>query len=253
MIALTAMSRPRLLRAYCIEAKYETLRMLRSPAFMFPTLLLPVGLYLLIGIAIFGNVADRTATVGIFTAFATFATIGPGMFGFGISLAQERQQGILTLKRALPMPPAAYLVAKMFMAVVFSAIVITVLTTIAVATGRLPDVHSAHILRLAAVCTLGALPFCALGLLIGSLASGPSAPAFVNAIYFPMIYLSGLFFPLPASLSRIAPMWPAYHLNRLALNAVGVTATRSLLHGLVLGLFFLACTAVALRRLARVG
>jgi ABC-2 type transport system permease protein len=253
MTTTTAMPLSRLVRSYCTEAKYETLRMLRAPAFVFPTLLLPVGLYLLLGVAIFGNVADPQTAAVIFTAFATFATIGPGMFSFGISLAQERQQGILTLKRALPMPPAAYLLSKMFMAVVFSAVVMTVLTTIAIVSGHLPHVHGGQILRLAVVCTFGTLPFCALGLLIGTVASGASAPAFVNAIYFPMIYLSGLFFPLPAFLSRVAPMWPAYHLNQLALNAVGVTAARPLLHGLVLGLFMLACTFVALRRLSRVG
>ncbi len=33
-----------------------------------------------------------------------FSVIGPGMFGLGIGLAIERQSGILTLKRAMPMP-----------------------------------------------------------------------------------------------------------------------------------------------------
>ena len=36
----------------------------------------------------------------------------PGLFGFGVSLAFEREQGLLTFKQALPMPPGAYLLAR---------------------------------------------------------------------------------------------------------------------------------------------
>ena len=43
----SAMPASRILRAYAMEAKYETLRMLRAPAFAGPFLLLPVVLYLL--------------------------------------------------------------------------------------------------------------------------------------------------------------------------------------------------------------
>jgi ABC-2 type transport system permease protein len=253
MNTISRMSGTRLLRAYCMEAKYETIRMLRAPAFVFPTLILPVGLFLLLGVAIFRNVSDSRIVVGMFTGFATFAMVGPGMFSFGIALAQERQQGILTLKRALPMPTAAYLIAKMLMAVVFSMVVMATLTAVALWADRLPGVPLSQVAHLVVVCVLGTLPFCALGLLIGSLVSGASAPAFVNLIYFPMIYLSGLFFPLPAFLTRIAPIWPAYHLNRLAMDASGIVESRPLLHVTVLTLLMLLCSAVAIRRLARVG
>jgi ABC-2 type transport system permease protein len=253
MSTVSRMSRPRLLRAYCMEAKYETIRMLRAPAFVFPTIILPVGLFLLLGVAIFRNVSDSRIVVGMFTGFATFAMVGPGMFSFGIALAQERQQGIVTLKRALPMPTAAYLLAKMLMAIVFSTAVMTILTAVALWAGRLPGLALPQIAYLGIVCVVGTLPFCALGLLIGSLVSGTSAPAFVNLIYFPMIYLSGLFFPLPAFLTRIAPIWPAYHLNRLAMGTAGIVESRPLVHVSVLALLMFLCSAVAIRRLSRVG
>ncbi len=243
----------RIARAYWTEARFEMIRMLRAPAFLFPTLVLPVGLFLLLGVAIFRNIPDPKIAIGMFTGFATFAMIGPGMFSFGIALAQERHQGILTLKRALPMPPAAYLLAKMLMALTFSAVVMTALIAVAIAADRLPGVPPSQIARLAVVGILGTLPFCALGLLIGTLASGTSAPAFVNLIYFPMIYLSGLFFPLPGFLMRIAPVWPAYHLNRLAMDVVGIVDGRPVVHVLVLTSVMLGCTAFAVRRLSRVG
>ena len=42
---------------------------------------------------------------------------------------------------------------------------------------------------------LGIIPFCAMGLMVGSLASGSAAPGYANLIYLPGCYLSGMFFP----------------------------------------------------------
>ena len=68
------------------------------------------------------------------------------------------------------------------------------------------------------------LPFCAIGLFIGTTVNGQAAPAVINLIYLPMSFLSGLWMPLsmlPAAVHDIAPLWPAYHLGQLALAAVG--------------------------------
>ena len=46
------------------------------------------------------------------------------------------------------------------------------------------------------VNVLGVLPFCAMGLFVGSLVSGQAAPAIVNLIYLPMAFLSGLWVPM---------------------------------------------------------
>ena len=44
----------RVWRAYAVEAKYESLRMLRAPAFAGPFLLLPAALFLLFAALLFG-------------------------------------------------------------------------------------------------------------------------------------------------------------------------------------------------------
>ena len=70
---------------------------------------------------------------------------------------------------------------------------------------------------------MGTLPFCAIGLFIGSRVSGRSAPAWVNLAYLPMTYLSGLFFPMPES--SAPSCWLAgLPLNQLALQVAGVSA-----------------------------
>ena len=83
----------RLFRAYLTEAKYETVRMLRTPAFAIPFPGMPVLLYLLFGVVIFGGAIrnDPRAGLFIFTGFSVFGVMGPGIFGFGYVVATERE------------------------------------------------------------------------------------------------------------------------------------------------------------------
>ena len=254
LAAPAAMGLRRLRRAYAIEAKYETLRMLRSPAFAGPFLLLPAGLYLLFGSLLFGPAIakDPNAAFFLFMGFSIMGVMGPGMFGFGISVATERENGLLRLKRALPAPPAASLLAKMLMSMLFVAIIMASMA----AAAPLGHVHlsAVRLLALSLVDIFGALPFCALGFFIGSLASVKSAPAFVNLFYLPMIYLSGILFPLPKSAEWISRLSPAYHLDQAALAAIGAPSQGvPAIHVAVLAAITISFTALAVRRLARHG
>ena len=212
----------RTLRAYLTEAKYESLRMLRTPSFAAIFLSLPVLLYLFFAVVLFGSAlrTDKNAAIAVFTGFSVFGVIGPAMFGFGVTIAIEREQGLLQLKRALPMPSASYLVAKMSMAVLFAAIIMVSMEIAAVFIAHVPLTPAAAV-SIGLINTFGALPFCAIGLFIGSLVKGSAAPGFTHLIYLPMVYLSGLFFPLPHSLQVVAPIWPAYHLDCLIFAAAG--------------------------------
>ena len=244
----------RLLRAYWTEARYEVLRTLRTPAFLIPTIALPVMLYVFFGIVLQGGKANAQVALQVLSGFTMFSVIGPGVFGLGIGFAMERQHGIVTLKRAQPMPFAANLIAKLFSSMSIALIVITLLLTIATTFGHV-ELTAAQAARTMLVGVLGVVPFCALGLLIGSMVSGTGAPAIVNLIFFPMIYLSGLFpFPLPKALQTAAMIWPAFHLNQLSLAALGLpTQLNPWISAEVLIGFAGLCTYLAARRLMRVG
>ena len=56
----------------------------------------------------------------LFSGFSVFAVMGPALFGVGCVLAIEREAGVLKLKRALPAPGGAHLIAKATMAMVFA-------------------------------------------------------------------------------------------------------------------------------------
>ena len=101
-----AMPRGRVIGAYLQEMRSEIVRYVRNPGFVLPTMLFPTVFYLMFGVFMASkNSAD--ASRYLLAAYGTFGVMAPGLFGFGVSLAMERETGLLTLKRALPMPPFA--------------------------------------------------------------------------------------------------------------------------------------------------
>ncbi|HEY2344304.1 MAG TPA: ABC transporter permease [Xanthomonadaceae bacterium] len=242
------------LRSYVLEAKCEFLRVLRTPSAAVPTLMFPPLFYLLFGILL--NRGNAGAAHYLFATYSVFGLMAPSLFSFGVAVAIERERGWLALKRVAPMPPGAYLLAKMVMAMLFGLIIFSVLGVMAFTLGgvRMPV---GQWFELGSIALLGVMPFCAMGLMIGSKANANAAPAFVNLIYLPMAFLSGLWMPLtmlPKFIGQIAPIWPAYHLSQLALMVVGqVPATGIANHLLWLAGFTAICFGIARRWLARAG
>lgn len=217
----------RLIGAYLADVKFELLRMLRTPGLTLPFLLMPVPVYLLFGVVIPGAAIDKEPGIAnyLFSGWCAFAVMGPALFAPGCALAVEREAGLLKLKRALPAPTGSWLVAKTLMAVMFSVCSVTSVAVAAVVVGKI-SLSGWQVAALAATMVAGALPFCALGLAVGTYASGSGTPAILNMIFLPMIWLSGLFFPLPAFLERWVVIWPAFHLNQLAIAASGMSGFR---------------------------
>jgi ABC-2 type transport system permease protein len=214
----------RMMRAYVMETKYETLRMLRAPAFAGPFLVIPIAMYLFFGSLGGSEPSTRAASMPpgpfLFTGFLVMGIMGPPLFGFGMGMALEREQGLLQLKRAQPMPKGAYLLAKLLMSIIFAALVGLELAVASVFRSRVP-LTAMDLAAMTGIGMLGTLPFGAIGLFIGARVSGRAAPAFVNLAYIPLMYLSGLFFPIPEGVRWLALFSPAFHLNQLALHAAG--------------------------------
>jgi ABC-2 type transport system permease protein len=244
---------PRALFAlYLREAKYEFLRVLRTPAFSIPTLVFAPMFYLLFGVLL--NRGNPGAASYLMATYSVFGVIGPGLFGFGVGLALDRERGLLTLKRVQPVPALAPLLAKVGMAMGFALCIGLTLLALGMTLGGV-EMTASQAALLLCVDVLGVMPFCALGLLIGSLVNGNGAPAVVNLIYMPMALLSGLWLPLkmlPAVAGQIAPLWPAWHLGQLGLKLVGQDDGRSAwMHVAVLLGFTAICLFLAQRRLQR--
>lgn len=241
-------------RSYLLEAKCEFLRLLREPAFGVPVIAFPAFFYLLFGVAL--NRGSAGAAEYLLATYGVFGVMGAAMFGFGVTVATDREQGFLQLKRALPTPPGAMLLAKMVMAMIFAAIISLVLALLAWGVAGVRLAPSQWMLLLV-VNVLGGAPFATIGMYVGTRVSGNAAPALLNVLYLPMAFLSGLWLPLtmlPAIFGKLAMAWPAYHLGQIALKVVGHDSGHSMgLHIVVLaattGVFFF----LAQRRLSAAG
>ena len=249
----------RLLGAYWSEAKFETIAALRNPGFALPFLLVPVAIYLLFAVVIAGD-AGATSEFGpqladyLFSGFSVLAVVMPGIFASTI-LAGERDGKLLVLKRALPLPPGATIVAKVAMSMAIAAMAVALVAIAALAAGKI-TLAPGQVVAMAATLVVGTIPFSAIGLLLGTLVSGSAAPAWGNLVFLPQIWLSGLFIPLPDSLERWVIVWPAFHLNQVTLAAGGVEKFQFLppaIAAAVLAGVTVTCGGFAIRRLARVG
>lgn len=216
------MSAGRVIGAYLLETRYELLRMLRTPGFAVPMLALPIMLYLLVGTIVFQEhtAKDPALAIYMFASYIVFGATTPGMFGFGMGLAAERQSGFLKLKRAQPMPLGANLLAKLLMALAVVMLVVGMLILIGTSFGNIA-LSTSQIASIMLASLLGALVSSSIGFFIGATVSGSAATGVVNLIYFPMMYLSGMFFPLPEVLARWAIVWPTFYVDQLVIAAAG--------------------------------
>jgi ABC-2 type transport system permease protein len=219
-------------KTYLLEIKYEFLKALRMPQYSLPTILFPIVFYIFFGV-VFGqrNTGGIKMAEYLIATYGAFGVIGASLFGFGVSVAVERGQGWLEVKRTTPMPIAAYFVAKLAMAMIFSAIIVLLLMLVATTIGGV-TLDPMKSLALLGVLVAGSITFCALGLALGFLAGPNSAAPIVNLIYLPMAFLSGLWVPimfLPKPVQTIAFWLPPYHFSQLALRVTGGSRGESVL------------------------
>lgn len=242
---------------YVVEIRLELLRLLRAPAFALPMFVLPVALYLLFAFAVAGEQAAKDPDTArfMFAGFSLMAVTMAAVFATCPSIALERELGLLTLKRAQPAPPGAWLTAKIVAGIVTGTIAYLPILVVTAVSGQ-AGLSAGQLAAMSAVLVAGAIPFCALGLMVGALASGSAAPAYAHLLYLPGLYLSGVFFPLPKSMYFQAPYWPQFHLNQLVFAAGGVDKFRwigpEMAFAVLLG-FTVLCSGIALHRLKRRG
>jgi ABC-2 type transport system permease protein len=214
------------LRVYCTEARQEFLKLVRIPIFAASTIALPLMFYVIFGIAFAG---EQAGGIGVATymlvSYGAFGVIGAALFGFGVSVAVERGQGWMRLKRVVPMPPLAYFVAKVLMSLAIATIIVLAILVLGALLGGV-RLDLDQWVSVGLVLVSGALPFSAMGLAFGYLVGPNSAPAVLNLVWLPMAFGSGLWIPidqLPPLVQSVAPLLPPYHFVQLALGTIGAS------------------------------
>jgi ABC-2 type transport system permease protein len=183
----------------------------RNPTAAFFGFLLPLLLLAMFG-AVFAGEQDQLDVVvpgiaGMSVMSATFVALA-------YNLTFLRERGILKRLRGTPLPSSAYLAG-----IAANAIANTVLqVAVVLLAGRLffgiawPGDWFALLVFLAA----GVICFASLGVALShGIPNSESAPAYVNAVFLPMIMLAGVFFDdedAPAVLRDLAEAMPLKHL-----------------------------------------
>jgi len=202
----------------------------REPSFFIPTIAFPLMFYIFFGL-LFSDMGKGQTSTYLLVSYGVFGIMSPALFGFGASVASERDKGWLALKQLSPVSPWQYIFAKLLNALLFGIIIVIGLFTLGAVFGDVV-LTIGQWLSLAALLMFGSLPFCALGLAVGFWAKGKSAVAILNLIFLPSAFLSGLAIPVfmfPQWLQQVAAIFTPFHLSQLGLKIVDMSLGQSVL------------------------
>ena len=206
------------MRLFIHELRAEQTLFWRSREAAFFTFFLPIIFLVLLG-SVYGDDTIDTikGSTYLVAGLLGYGVVATAFAGLGITMVIRRESGVLKRVRGTPLPATTYLGA-----VIASTLVVIALEAVAqVLIGRvlLGAAWPAAPLSLVAALLLGATAFAALGLaLTGLVRSAEGSSAVVNAIYLPMVFVSGVFFSvkaLPGFLQAIADVLPLTYLLRL--------------------------------------
>jgi len=183
----------------------------RNPSAAFFNLLLPLLLLLLFGAVFSGN---KTYLRVIVPGIAGMGVMASTFSALAFNLTFLREQGVLKRVRGTPMPAASYLGGLLGNAVTNACIQIIVV--IFVARFAFGVGWPQNWLELGFFLAVGVTTFGALGVAFSHvIPSFDAAPAYVNAVFLPVIFISGVFYDTkgaPSFLREIAQILPLTHL-----------------------------------------
>jgi len=183
----------------------------RNPSAAFFNFLLPLLLLALFGALFSGDQDDLDVIV---PGIAGMSVVSTTFSALAYNMTSMRELGVLKRIRGTPMPSGAFLLGIAAHAVTNTALQI-VLITVAGKVFFGVD-WPPQPLELVAFVAVGVVCFASLGVALSHvIPNNESAPAYVNAIFLPLIIISGVFYDaedVPSFLSGIAQALPLTHL-----------------------------------------
>jgi ABC-2 type transport system permease protein len=203
-----------------LAARLHAIR--RTPRASFFTVVFPL---ILLGLLNSTGSGSKVDVPGGEVDFAQYFTPSIGVYALAVScyvapifgLATAREAGILKRVRGTPLSPWIYVAAWLAATILVGLAAMTLMVIVSV------PAFGFHIypgLLPAAIVTalLGALSLCAIGFAVATFVRrADTAPAIASLTLFPILFLSGVFFPLngaPEWVRTIADIFPLYHLVR---------------------------------------
>lgn len=234
-------------------ARFETLRTLRNPGFLFLVTVVPAALYVIgvRGLNEGDSIGGISASLWYLASAAAVGAIGAAITGSGARLAAERASGWSRQLHVTPLTEAGWLVGRVLASVLVVVPVVIVVATLAVVVGEV-DLPAEQWLRLTVVILAGSIPIALIGLIVGLAFRFEAAQAAQAVAFVLLAFLGGAFAQsdeVPAALEEIVHLSPSYYLVELARHAVGAEASVGLAIAALIGsTVVLTAVVVALRR-----
>jgi ABC-2 type transport system permease protein len=199
------------------QVSFEQKSFWRNPASAFFAFLFPI-IFLVVFATLFKGQQVQVGPVKTsyddyyIPALVAFGVMGACFTNIAVTLSLRRDNGILKRLRGTPLPTWAFIAGVVGSSIIVS-IVLALLTTgfgILVYGVHVPQ----HIGAAAATIGVGALAFCALGMAMTIvIPNAEAAPAIVNGVFLPIVFISGTFFPVSSTsvLAQIAEWFPVRH------------------------------------------
>lgn len=229
---------------------FDIKRTLRNRRVLIFSILMPLVLFAIFGLTIPKDASQDgiSAIAYVMVSMAIFGSMSAAMSSGGV-IAAERDGGWNRTLRLTPLKPQAYVITKVILSLLLAVPPLVVVFIFGMTVG---DVHLsvAQWVSVALVSWLGALPFAAIGLVIGYVAKPDSVQPITGLSTMLIAAFGGLWLPvdqMPSVMKHIAQLTPAYwtgQSSRSALSQSGLDMHAVLV---VLG-WTVVLGAIALRR-----
>lgn len=183
----------------------------RNPSAAFFNFMLPLLLLALFGAVFSSNQDDLDVIV---PGIAGMSVVSTTFSALAYNMTAMREQGVLKRMRGTPMPSGSFLLGIAGHSITNTALQMVLITV----SGKLffgIDWPPAPV-EMVVFVVLGVVCFASLGVALSHvIPNNESAPAYVNAIFLPLIIISGVFYDaadVPAFLAGIAEALPLTHL-----------------------------------------
>ena len=202
------------------QARFENKAFWRNPAAAFFTFAFPL-LFLVIFSTLLGGGTSLSptgeeieSTTYFIPAILSFSVITACFTNIAVGISFSRDEGILKRVRGTPCPGWVYLAGRVLHATFITLILVAIVLLFGLVFYgvEIPlETFPAFLLTL----IVGAAAFCALGLAATcAVPNAEAAPAVVNVMVLPLLFLSGTFFPIadaPEWVKRMADIFPVKH------------------------------------------
>ena len=202
---------------------FDIRRTLRNRRVLIFSILMPLVLFVIFGVTLPQDASEGgiSAIAYVMVSMAMFGSMSAAMSSGGV-IAAERDGGWNRTLRLTPLKPQAYVTTKVILSLLLAVPPLLVVFASGMIFGHV-HLSAGQWASVALVSWLGALPFAALGLVIGYVAKPDSVQPITGLATLLIAAFGGLWLPvdqMPSLMKHIAQLTPAYWTGQTSRSAL---------------------------------